>query len=48
MSAILTSILIDVAAKVGAPIIKRILQDKVGGVAGELGHLWWGGGEGAE
>lgn len=37
MSAILTSILIDVAAKVGAPIIKKILQDKVGGVAGELG-----------
>lgn len=37
MSAILTSILIDVAAKVGAPIVKRILQDKVGGVAGELG-----------
>lgn len=37
MSAILTSILIEVAAKVGAPIVKKILQDKVGGVAGELG-----------
>jgi hypothetical protein len=37
MSAILTSILIDVAAKVGAPIVKRILKDKVGGVAAELG-----------
>ncbi|CAN7577407.1 hypothetical protein LJR098_005454 [Rhizobium sp. LjRoot98] len=37
MSAILTSILIDVAAKVGAPLVKRILQEKVGGVAGDLG-----------
>lgn len=37
MSAILTGILIEVAAKVGAPLVKKILQDKVGGVAGELG-----------
>jgi hypothetical protein len=37
MSAILTGILIEVAARVGAPIVKKILQDKVGGVAGELG-----------
>ncbi len=37
MSAILTGILIEVAAKVGAPIVKKILLDKVGGVAGQLG-----------
>lgn len=36
MSAI-ASILIGVAAKVGAPIVKDILQKQVGGIAGEIG-----------
>lgn len=35
----LVSILIGAAAKVGAPIIKRILEDKLGGAAGELGGV---------
>jgi hypothetical protein len=35
----LTSILIGAAAKVGAPLVKRILQDKLGGAAGELGGV---------
>jgi hypothetical protein len=39
MSAILASILVDVAAKVGAPIVKSILQKHVGGTAGELGGV---------
>jgi len=38
MSALAT-ILITAAAKVGAPIVKRILEDKVGGRAGELGGV---------
>jgi hypothetical protein len=34
---VLATILIAAATKVGAPIVKSILQDHVGGVAGELG-----------
>jgi len=37
MSAVLASILIDIAAKVGAPIVKGILEKHVGGTAGDLG-----------
>jgi|GEM_PF-864145 len=37
MSAVLSSILIEVAAKVGAPIVKGILEKHVGGKAGEVG-----------
>lgn len=39
MSAILAGILVDVAAKVGAPIVKGILEKHVGGTAGELGGV---------
>lgn len=39
MSAILAGILVDVAAKVGAPLVKGILQKHVGGTAGELGGV---------
>lgn len=39
MSAILASILIDVAAKVGAPIVKSLLEKHVGGTAGEIGGM---------
>ena len=39
MSAILTTILVEVAAKVGAPIIKGILEKHVGGTAGEVGGV---------
>lgn len=39
MGALLASILVDVAAKVGAPIVKSILQKHVGGTAGELGGV---------
>ncbi|MCA1490080.1 hypothetical protein I6F11_04000 [Ensifer sp. NBAIM29] len=39
MSAVLTSILVDVAAKVGAPLIKGILEKHVGGTAGEVGGV---------
>lgn len=35
----LTTILIGAAAKVGAPIVKSILEEKVGGTAGELGGV---------
>lgn len=38
MSALI-SILVGAAAKVGAPIIKKILEDKIGGTAGELGGV---------
>lgn len=37
MSAALTSILIGVAAKVGAPIVKGLLEKHLGGAAGEIG-----------
>jgi len=33
------SILITAAAKAGAPIVKRLLEDKLGGTAGELGGV---------
>lgn len=39
MSAILASILIDVAARVGAPIVKSLLEKHVGGTAGEIGGM---------
>jgi hypothetical protein len=39
MSAILASMLIDVAAKVGAPIVKSLLEKHVGGTAGEIGGM---------
>ena len=39
MSAILASILIDVAARVGAPIVKSLLEKHVGGAAGEIGGM---------
>ncbi len=39
MSAIVAGILVDIAAKVGAPIVKSILQKHVGGTAGELGGV---------
>ncbi len=39
MSAILTGFLVDIAAKIGAPIVKSILQKHVGGTAGELGGV---------
>lgn len=35
----LTTILIGAATKVGAPIVKRILEEKVGGTVGELGGV---------
>jgi len=35
----LTTILIGAAAKVGAPIVKSILEDRIGGAAGELGGV---------
>jgi hypothetical protein len=37
MSAVLAGILIDVAAKVGAPIVKSILEKHVSGEAAEIG-----------
>lgn len=39
MSAIVAGILVEIAAKVGAPIVKSILQKHVGGTAGELGGV---------
>ena len=39
MSAILASILIDVAAKVGAPIVKSLLEKHVGGPIGDIGGM---------
>lgn len=37
MSATLTTILIAAAARVGAPLVKALLEKHVGGVAGEIG-----------
>lgn len=37
MSALLTGILIDAAGKVGAPIVKGLLEKYLGGTAGEMG-----------
>lgn len=37
MSAVLSSILIAAAARVGAPLVKALLEKHVGGVAGEIG-----------
>lgn len=39
MTPVLASILIEIAAKVGAPLVKGILQEHVGGTAGELGGV---------
>ncbi|KQZ14327.1 hypothetical protein ASD44_09755 [Mesorhizobium sp. Root554] len=39
MSALVTSILIDAAAKVGAPVVKSLLEKYVGGAAGEIGGM---------
>jgi hypothetical protein len=39
MSAILASILIDAAAKVGAPIVKQLLEKHVGGAVGDIGGM---------
>lgn len=39
MSAIVTGMLLEIAAKVGAPIVKGILQKHVGGTAGDLGGV---------
>lgn len=37
MSVVLSSILIAAAARVGAPLVKAVLEKHVGGVAGEIG-----------
>lgn len=39
MSTVLASILIDVATRVGAPIVKQLLERHVGGAAGEIGGM---------
>lgn len=39
MSTILSSILIAAATKVGAPIVKQLLEQHVGGAAGEIGGM---------
>lgn len=37
MSATLTTILVAAAARVGAPLVKTLLEQHVGGIAGEIG-----------
>ncbi|WP_157928842.1 3TM-type holin [Pararhizobium haloflavum] len=39
MSPVLASMLIEVAAKVGAPIVRQLLETRVGGMAGEMGGM---------
>jgi len=39
MNTVLASILIDAAAKVGAPIVKQLLEKYVGGTASEIGGV---------
>lgn len=39
MSTVLASILIEAATRVGAPIVKQLLEQHVGGAAGEIGGM---------
>lgn len=39
MSTVLASILIEAATRVGAPIVKQLLEQHVGGTAGEIGGM---------
>lgn len=37
MSALVATVILEAAARVGAPIIKGLLKDKIGGTVGEIG-----------
>ena len=39
MSSLVTSILVGAATKVGAPIVKSLLEKHVGGIAGDVGGM---------
>ena len=39
MNTVLASILIEAATKVGAPIVKQLLEKHLGGTAGEIGGM---------